>query len=297
MNPSQLNKSLLCDYHRDHGHETDRCRSLKFMVEKLIKEGHLRRYVKELDYEVESGQATNIITASVTTPTEPRPAINYILGSLSNDQYRPKRQQNKLLRSAIVKARVNAIPGEGRHEENKPIDSLISFPPVNLNRIIVPHYDALVLTLCINSFNVHRVLIDPGSVTNLLQLPAFEQIKLSSRMLNLARRILSGFNGATTTTLGDASLPMKDRLVTQRIIFSIIEDLRPYNAIIRQAWLHSMKVIPLTYHQTISYLTNVGQVDLLGSQLVAWQCYQLSTQEHTGEKNLENHPLEDQTPA
>ena len=31
-----------------------------------------------------------------------------------------------------------------------------------------------------------------------------------------------------------------------------------------QAWLHSMKAIPLAYHQTVSFLTNVGQVDLLG---------------------------------
>ena len=28
-------------------------------------------------------------------------------------------------------------------------------------------YDALVLTLCINGFDVHRVLVDPGSVADL----------------------------------------------------------------------------------------------------------------------------------
>ena len=59
---SQRNKSLQCGYHRDHGHKTDRCRSLKFLVEKLIKAGHLRRYVKEVDHREESGQATDRIT-------------------------------------------------------------------------------------------------------------------------------------------------------------------------------------------------------------------------------------------
>ena len=34
------------------------CRSLKFMVEKLIKAGHLKRYNREIDHGVESGQAT-----------------------------------------------------------------------------------------------------------------------------------------------------------------------------------------------------------------------------------------------
>ena len=48
-----------------------------------------------------------------------------------------------------MKARINAIHTEGNHEETKPIDGPISFSLVNPNRIIVPHYDALVLTLCI----------------------------------------------------------------------------------------------------------------------------------------------------
>ena len=48
----------------------------------------------------------------------------------------------------------------------------------------MPYYDALVLTLYINGFDVHRVLVDPGCATDLLQLPAFIQMKLSSGMLN-----------------------------------------------------------------------------------------------------------------
>ena len=71
----------------------------------------------------------------------------------------------------------------------------------------MPHYDALMLTLCINGFDVHKVLVDLGSATNLLQLPAFKQMKLSLGMLNSVGRILSSFNGATTVTLGDVALP------------------------------------------------------------------------------------------
>ena len=78
----------------------------------------------------------------------------------------------------------------------------------------MPHYDALVLSLCINGFDVHRVLMDLGSAIDLLQLPAFIQMKLSSSMLNSVGRILFGFNKATTTTLGDVTLPMKNGPVT-----------------------------------------------------------------------------------
>ena len=96
----------------------------------------------------------------------------------------------------------------------------------------MPHYDALVLTLCINGFDVHRIMVDPGSATYLLQLLAFTQMKLSSDMLNSAGQILSGFNGATTMTLGYVTLLVKSELVPQRVLFSIVEDLGPYNAIV-----------------------------------------------------------------
>ena len=110
MDPSQRNKSLRCDYHRDHGHKTDRCRSLKFLVEKLIKERHLRRYLREVDQGVESGQPTGRITASPAALSEPRLAINYILGGPANDQYQSKRQKKKLVKAVTVKARVNVRP-------------------------------------------------------------------------------------------------------------------------------------------------------------------------------------------
>ena len=67
--------------------------------------------------------------------------------------------------------------------------------------------------------------MDPSSVTYLLQLPAFIQMKLSSNMLNSVQRILFGFNGATIGMLGDVTLPVKVGPITQRILFSIVEDL------------------------------------------------------------------------
>ena len=79
----------------------------------------------------------------------------------------------------------------------------------------MPYYDALVLTLCINGSDVHRVLINPGNVIDLLQLPAFKQMKLSLGVVNSVGRILSGFNGVTTVNLGDVAFPVKVRPVTQ----------------------------------------------------------------------------------
>ena len=215
-----------------------------------------------------------------------------MLGGPIDDQYRSKRQRRKILQAALVRARVNIISISERSTAVQPIDDPISFPPINPAQVITPHYDALILSLCINNFNVHRVLVDPGSAAELMHLPAFRQMKVPLSHLNSTDRVLSVFNGATILTVGDIALSVRAGLVTQQVLFSVVEDLGPYNAIIGQTWLHTMKAVPSTYHQSISYLTTSGQVDLQGSQLAARQCYQLSVHEH--EKGTDSSPSETQ---
>ena len=93
---------------------------------------------------------------------EPWPTINYILGGSVDDQYQ-----------SIVRARVNTIHHPDSSRAIQPIDNPISFPPANPSRVITPHHNALVLTLCINDFDVHRILVVPGSEVDQLQLLAF----------------------------------------------------------------------------------------------------------------------------
>ena len=40
-NPSKRDHSKKCAYHKEHGHTTETCRSLHYLVEKLIRAGHL----------------------------------------------------------------------------------------------------------------------------------------------------------------------------------------------------------------------------------------------------------------
>ena len=172
-NPDQCNRSLRCDYHRDHDHETNRCQSLKFLVEKLIWAGHLRRYIWELTRGTEVASAADRAITGAKHPFEPRPIINFILGGQTDHQYQSKRQRRKMLRAASVRARINTISTSESGTAIQPVDGPISFPPINSTRVITPYYDALVLTLCIQNFDVHRVLVDPGSAADLLHLPAF----------------------------------------------------------------------------------------------------------------------------
>ena len=103
----QRNRSLRCDYHRDHGHETNHCQSLKFLVEKLIRTGHLRRYIREPTREVAIAPTIDRVVVDIEHASGPRPAIKFILGGPTDSRYQFKKQRRKRLRAASVRARVN----------------------------------------------------------------------------------------------------------------------------------------------------------------------------------------------
>ena len=113
-----------------------------------------------------------------------------------------------MLRAASVRARVNTVRAQENIIVIQPVDGFISFPPINPIRVITPHYDALVLIVGINNFDVHMFLVDPGSAADLLHLPTFKQMRVQLDRLSSAGRVLSGFNGVTTLTVGDIAFPV-----------------------------------------------------------------------------------------
>ena len=228
------------------------------MIERLIRAGHLRRFIWEPTHTAETALTSNRAVVATEHSCEPRPTINFMLGGPVDDQYQSKRQRRKMLRAASIRVRINTINTLESSTALQSIDGLVSFPPIDPTWIITPHYDALVLTLCIKNFDVHKVLVDPCNAIELLHLPTLTQMKFPLSHLTSAGRVLSGFNGSTTLTVGDIALSVKAGPVTQQVLFSVVEDLGPYNAIVGRTWLHAMKEIPSTYHQTINYLTASG---------------------------------------
>lgn len=192
------------------------------------------------------------------------------------------------MRATSVREHVSSIrPGlvEGSVQ---PIDGTIVFHAIDPARVLQPHRDALILTLGVGDFDVKRILVDPGSSMDLLQVSVIKQMGFIPSILENLGRILSGFNGSSTTSLGDVILPVQAGPIILNILFSIVEDLSPFNAILGHMWLHGMKAILSTYHQVVNFITWNGQVDLHGSQLAARQSYQIahkvgpsSTSEHS----------------
>nr|CAN61613.1 hypothetical protein VITISV_030311 [Vitis vinifera] len=96
----------------------------------------------------------NPATTAPTTLAALRDIINYIYGAPVDEKYNSKRKRK-------ISIQLGLPPGGMR-----PIDGVITFPPVDPNRVLQPHEDALILTLGINDFDFNRPVTDVRIQTN-----------------------------------------------------------------------------------------------------------------------------------
>ena len=128
-NPLERDRNKKCAYHKDHGHTTEMCRSLHYMVEDLLKAGHLKQYIQTTPKGEESshGQGPRAPAALV------RAVINYIHEGPLDDKYNSKRKRQRLLQAATVREHISSIrPGLASgsiHPIDGTIFSLLWIPP------------------------------------------------------------------------------------------------------------------------------------------------------------------------
>ncbi|RVW72597.1 hypothetical protein CK203_050608 [Vitis vinifera] len=142
--PSIRDRSKKCAFHKDHGHTTETCRSLQYLVERLIKAGHLKQYLRSDTGGRDASQHHN--SGAPRAPVAPKAVINYINGGPSDEEYDSRRKRQKLLRAASIRERINSIRPGLTGEGPRPIDGTIIFPPVDPTRTLQPHRDALILS-------------------------------------------------------------------------------------------------------------------------------------------------------
>ena len=166
-NLSKRYHSKKCVFHKEHGHTTEECKCLHYLVERLIRAGHLKQYLHSDARGKNASQNHN--TGAPRVPAAPKAVINHINGGPSDEEYDSKRKRQKLLRAASVCERINSIRPGITGGGPRPIDGTIIFPPVDPTRILQSHRDALIMSLEIGDFDVRRILVDPGSSADLVQ--------------------------------------------------------------------------------------------------------------------------------
>ena len=93
--PTKWDWNRRCLFHKNHGHTTEQCKSPYYLVEKLIRVGHLKQYVH-----IASGKRETVQEVAVqapASPAAPKAIINYIHGGPIDDRHSSKQQRQSLL--------------------------------------------------------------------------------------------------------------------------------------------------------------------------------------------------------
>ena len=83
-NQARRDQNKRYSYHKDHSHTIKQCKSLHYLVEKLIKVGHLKYYVHTTGGQKKTAQELAI--QDPASPATPRAVINYIHGGFVDDR-------------------------------------------------------------------------------------------------------------------------------------------------------------------------------------------------------------------
>ena len=105
---------------------------------------------------------------------------------------------------------------------------------------IQPHDDALVITLRIGSYDVKRVMVDQGSVVEIMYPDFYKGLSLRAEDLTPYNSPLVSFEGNVIIPKGHIRLPVQTSSETVEVDFIVVDAYFPYTAIVARPWLHSL---------------------------------------------------------
>ena len=133
-----------------------------------------------------------------------------------------------------------SVPKMARRES-----PIIGFLEDDARRLHHPHDDALVVTIKVGDYNVHQMLVDNGSSTNILYYPAFQQMGLNRVRLTPTNAPLVGFRGTRVLPLGAITLSVTignyPQQITRDVTFLMVDCSSAYNGILGRPTLNTWK--------------------------------------------------------
>ncbi|XP_019238440.1 PREDICTED: uncharacterized protein LOC109218527 [Nicotiana attenuata] len=183
--------------------------------------------------------------------------------------------------SAAKKTKVSVT-----HSKRREVAEDDTFTEEDVDGFLLPHNDDLVSSLNVLDFKIKRVLVDPGSSTNIIQWRVLEQAKLIGSIIP-ATKLLARFNLASVTTRGEILLllPTNTEGVIKTTLFEVVDDDMGYNIILGRPCLHEMKVAPSINHQLLKFPTLEGIKQIRGDQLMAREMNTISVSISKGKEH------------
>ncbi|KFK30001.1 hypothetical protein AALP_AA7G204900 [Arabis alpina] len=294
--PKEYDEELYCDFHKTNGHSTAKCRELGQQLIAKLTEGTLKGNVSLSDSKPEEKAPANT-EQQVDTPRGQRrdygmenedqdEVINMIMGG---SQYCADNETaiEAYQRRADVCANILA-PAKPRLSSDP-----ITFDEQDTEGLDQPHNDPLVINLTIYDFNVARALIDTGSSVDVIFKKTLERMKIDLSTIKGQPKLITGFSGEITMTMGTVRLPVQVGNVKNMVDFTVSDHPTIYNMIIGTPWLNQMRAVPSTYHLCLKFPTPIGVKTIWGNQKESRMCFMAEHKlRNTEKKKEESSPQE-----
>ncbi|XP_056690217.1 uncharacterized protein [Spinacia oleracea] len=186
-----------CDFHRDNGHKTEECISLKKEVAFLLKRGHFKELLSDKGKETFNKEKTAQPDPTTSSDRPDPPTFNKVVNVISGGS-----DICGLTSSAakkINRGEFGAVK-EGQTEDEIALDKslttmTITFDDSDSVDTQQEHHDGLVISLPIGNALIKRILIDNGSLANVLFLEALLEMGLEEKNIIRRSTVLVGFSG------------------------------------------------------------------------------------------------------
>ncbi|KAD7478315.1 hypothetical protein E3N88_01451 [Mikania micrantha] len=230
------NMDKYCEFHKENGHATDDCFSLRRQIESAIKMGKLSHLIKELQKVPQVGEKRKEIF--MLHPLRPTVTLK-----------RPR---------GVCSIKRNSDHLEPWMEQE------MSFPPIKGGNFAS---NPLTISAIIAGHHVHRVYVDTGSASEIMYEHCFLQLdEAIQRSLVRCTHGLTGFSGEVVQPIGQIQLPVVvgndegQREIT--MTFIVIRAQSSYNVILGRPGLCLLGAIVSTIHSAIKFPTPGGVVTL-----------------------------------
>ena len=118
------------------------------------------------------------------------------------------------------------------------IQPILGFLDEDKIETIQPHDNALVVILKIGGYDVKKVLVDQGSVVEIMYPNMYKGLNLRFEDLTAYNSLLVSFEGKTVIPKGQIRLPIQTDLEIVEVDFIVVDSYSPYIAIVARPWLH-----------------------------------------------------------
>ncbi|XP_043818261.1 uncharacterized protein LOC122725289 [Manihot esculenta] len=249
---SRRDPDKYCQYHHTHDHDTNDCYHLISEIERLIKRGQLRNFVKKL--EGERPQQNPIVERPRRLGAGPvndgsSRTINMIVGGTRGRMSRRGKKRSR--------------DGEGSNSEVMQVvehsPMVISFSPEDAHGIQMPYDDALVIKAIIHNYQVRKILVDDESKVNLLSYRVFRKIGIPEEQLVRDQAPVKGIGGTPINV--EVKLPLS------------------YNAILGRSVVYDFEVVTSIRYLTMKFPTKARVGVVRWCQDEAWVVYMATVAE------------------